>query len=105
MITSKVKVKYNNYQDKILTELERSKERALTKVGLYVRDNTKLLTPVITGNLRNSYDYDVSIKNDFVNIGTNVLYGRSVEKRKPHLSRAIKNNLAGIKQIIKDELK
>lgn len=105
MITAKIKVKTNNNSTKVLSELEKAKKTALTKVGIYVRDNTRLLTPVITGNLRNSYDFDVSINNNFVNIGTNVLYGKYVEKRKPHLSRAIENNLSGIKKIINDEMK
>lgn len=83
--------------------LDINKKRALTKIGLFVRDETRLITPVKTGNLRNSYDYDVL--QDSVNIGTNVDYGKIVEKRKPHLKPAIYNNLDQIKKIIENEMK
>ena len=81
----------------VLSEIERITENNLILVGEYVAGQTKLLTPVITGNLRDSYTYVTSKKrgkvgpaaNDdntlskpkklSVKIGTNVEYAIHVE--------------------------
>lgn len=96
-------VKYQDYSIKILQDIDKNKKRALTKIGLFVRDEAKLRTPVISGNLKNSMDYDVL--DSQVNIGSNMKYAKKVNDRKQNLTNAVKNNLDQIKYIITSEMK
>lgn len=96
-------VKYQDYSIKILQDIDKNKKRALTKIGLFVRDEARLRTPVISGNLKNSMDYDVL--DSQVNIGSNMKYAKKVNDRKQNLTNAVKNNLDQIKYIITSEMK
>ena len=89
--------------------LEEKIGRALEKCGLIGESYTKLLTPVATGNLRNSISHQV--EGHTVYIGTAVEYGKYVElgtvhqTAQPFLQPAIEGHMGEYRAIIQDELK
>lgn len=70
-------VKFTDNRAKVLSELESGKRRALEAIGARAETHAKALTPVDTGNLRNSMSHAVS--GDAAYIGTNVEYAPYVE--------------------------
>lgn len=70
-------VKYKNNSAAVLSSLESKKAAALEAIGLRAETHAKALTPVDTGNLRNSMAHAVS--GDSVYIGSNVEYAPFVE--------------------------
>ena len=63
--------------EKALEELQRKKKTALTEIGERVKSKARVNSPVDTGRLRGSIDYQVS--DDTVSIGTNVEYAINLE--------------------------
>lgn len=63
----------------VVKSLSKDSEQALQEVGQRGVGITKANTPVQSGRLRQSMDYDV--KNETVTIGTNMVYAVSVEFR------------------------
>lgn len=70
-------VNYKNNSAAVLSSLESKKAAALEAIGLRAETHAKNLTPVDTGNLRNSMAHAVS--GDSVYIGSNVEYAPYVE--------------------------
>lgn len=70
-------VKFTDNSAKFLRELESRKAQALEAIGLRAETHAKALTPVDTGNLRNSMSHAVS--GDAAYIGSNVEYAPYVE--------------------------
>lgn len=75
-------------------------ETAVTMISA----DTKLLCPVDSGTLKRSYIHDVQVdeSNSYTvtgAVGTNVEYAPFVDKKKPHLSKAVDMN----KKRIEDE--
>lgn len=70
-------VKFTDNSAKVLSALNQQKAQALEAIGLRAETHAKALTPVDTGNLRNSMAHAVS--GDAAYIGTNVEYGPYVE--------------------------
>lgn len=73
-----VQVKEDNTK-KVQDELKKAFDRALEKVGLTAERYAKALTPVDTGNLRNSVTHTVDSGNKATYIGTNVDYAPFIE--------------------------
>lgn len=92
----------------VLSALAGAKERALEACGLAMESNAKAITPVRTGNLRNSITH--ASDEDTAIVGTNVEYaphvelGTSVQKAQPYLVPAVRDNLEQYKRIIRREL-
>lgn len=99
----------NDRTQEVMTELKAKVAQALDSVGLLAVGNVKALTPVDTGNLRDSIDYIVDDKS--VTIGTNVEYapyvefGTSRQKAQPYLLPGIENNLGAYQEIINQTLR
>ena len=74
---AKVKVDINDLSPEVRAELQRKAELALKMVGETAEGYAKEECPVDTGRLRNSITYDV--REDHVDIGTNVEYAVYVE--------------------------
>ena len=70
-------VKFTNRSADILRELQTKKVQALEAIGARAETHAKALTPVDTGNLRNSMAPAVS--GDAAYIGSNVEYAPYVE--------------------------
>ena len=74
-----MKVELHDHSDEILAALQDAAERALEKCGLVAEGYAKRLTPVDTGNLRNSITHKVDPEEPAVYIGTDVEYAPYVE--------------------------
>ena len=68
---------YKDNTDEVLSALEMAKKRGLEAIGLVAEGHAKKITPVDTGNLRNSITHLVDGK--AACIGTNVEYAPYVE--------------------------
>jgi HK97 gp10 family phage protein len=65
----------NNF-NQVIQALEETRERALTKIGMFVNGEAQDRCPVLTSYLKNSLTYIV--KEDHVKNGTNTEYGPAV---------------------------
>lgn len=85
---------------------QKSLDQFLEAAGIIVEGQAKLLTPVDTGLLRSSINYQVQGKT--CKIGTNVHYAPHVEfgtvrmKAQPYLRPALQNNEDKLKQLAKE---
>ena len=70
---------FNDYSDEVLDAMQDAVARALERIGMQAEGYAKDLTPVDTGNLRNSITYDIDKDERKVYIGTNVEYAPYVE--------------------------
>lgn len=61
----------------------------LEEVGHFVEQDTKLVTPVRTGRLRDSISHDTDAEDLSVRIGSDVYYSKFVEVKKPFLKPTI----------------
>ena len=74
-----VEIRLEDNSEEVLEELKVAALRALERCGLQAEGYAKDLTPVDTGNLRNSITHQVSEDGREVYIGTNVEYAPYVE--------------------------
>ena len=74
-----MKIELQNNREGITDELEKACIRALEKCGMVAEGYAKRLTPVDTGNLRNSITHEVDTEELAVYIGSNVEYAAYVE--------------------------
>lgn len=101
---------YESNIPRIIRQLKENEERALEAIGIFVRGETQVRCPVRTGNLRDSYDYQVDHPSKTVRIGTNVEYGSYVElgtsnhREQPHLRPAVEENKDRIQRLTKNYL-
>ena len=96
-------------------EITNKIERALTSVGLQAENDVRNVTPVDTGNLRNSITSRVKMDENAVYIGTNVEYAphqelgtskmRAANNGKGFLRYAINTNIGKYKTLLEDGLK
>jgi len=98
----------DSHTDDVLAALAAAKARAMEACGMAMESNAKAITPVRTGNLRNSVTHASNEERAIV--GTNVEYaphvelGTKVQKSKPYLVPAVRDNLPTYKRIIQREL-
>lgn len=103
-------IRYESNIPKTIRRLKENERRALEAIGIFVRGEVQVRTPVDTGNLRNSYDYAVNLGANSVQIGTNVEYGPYVElgtrkmSAQPHLRPAIEENKERIRRLATEQL-
>ena len=100
-----INFKYESHTNEAKIKIAQAIEKSLIASGILIEGQTKLLCPVRTGNLRNSYVYKLYNGNKSVMVGTNVVYAQIVEfgssrrRAKPHLTKAFvlsKNNVIDI---------
>lgn len=104
-------VTYRSNRREVLREVERRTNVMLTKIGLFVEGESKVRSPVDTGNLKGSIDSEVARNNKSVQIGTNVEYALDVEKgtRKqrpqPYLTPALEDNIDNIGRLAEETMR
>ena len=104
-------LRYKSYKKDLEKKLNNNIEKALHAVGGYVESETKVRTPVDTGNLRGSYTYTTDSKEKSVTVGTNVEYaikielGQSNSKPQPHLKPAVEENRRNISKLVEKNLR
>ena len=104
-----------NHIKETLEDATNKIERALTSVGLQAENDVRNVTPVDTGNLRNSITSRVKMDENAVYVGTNVEYAphqelgtskmRAANNGKGFLRYAINTNLGKYKTLLEDGLK
>lgn len=101
-------VQYTSNLGAVKNATEDAIKRALEIIGGMAETNVKAITPVDTGNLRNSITHKVDGAKAVI-IGTNVEYAPFVElgtvkmKAKPYLRPGIENNIDQYKQVLEAE--
>lgn len=109
MQVADVKLIDNSAQIKAMSK--QAIEKALTEIGMTCETHAKKLCPVDTGNLRNSISYQVNASGNYVDIGTDVFYGKFVElstrymKAQPFLKPAATEHTSEYKAIVEKHLK
>ena len=104
-------IEYISYKADALVNLEDAERRALEKIGTFIEAESKLRTPVDTGNLKRSITHKVNKDEKSVTIGSNVEYSVYVEKgtsrnrAQPYLTPSIEDNICKIKDIVEQEIK
>ena len=92
------------YGGQVIDSVEKAKKVGLTHACVVVQGDAKSLSPVDTGNLRNSITYKVSA--DDGKVGTNVHYaihqeyGTKKMSAQPFLRPALDRNRETIKRVI-----
>lgn len=98
----------NDRTKEVTAQLEKAIEIAMEAVGMEAEGDVKEITPVDTGNLRNSITHQYSKKEQAEYIGTAVEYAPYVElgtsrmTAQPYLKPALTNNLEKYKGILAD---
>lgn len=97
--------KVEDHSVEVIAAKDSAIQAALEMMGLQCENYTKLLCPVDTGRLRNSYTHDVRTGEEAVYIGTNVEYAPYVEygtsrmDAQPHLKPAVEDHTAEYQKI------
>ena len=104
-----------NHIKEIQEEITNKIESALTSVGLQAENDVRNVTPVDTGNLRNSITSRVKMDENAVYVGTNVEYAphqelgtskmKAANNGKGFLRYAINANIGKYKTLLEDGLK
>ncbi|MDF2790819.1 MAG: phage protein gp10 family [Neobacillus sp.] len=103
-----------NYQSNlrnVLSAIDRAEDRALTAVGTFVRSEAQVRSPVQTGNLRDSNDFQVDNQGKKVIVGNSVEYGlwvhegSSKQRSQPWLENSVMENVSRIKSLISEMLR
>lgn len=104
-----------NHIKETLEDATNKIEIALTSVGLQAENDVRNVTPVDTGNLRNSITSRVKMDENAVYIGTNVEYAphqelgtskmKAANNGKGFLRYAINTNIGKYKTLFEDGLK
>lgn len=102
-------MKWDSKLEDVVAELEKRQGQAVEAVGHFAVGRVKLLTPVDTGNLRTSNDFQT--QGSMVAIGNYAEYAEFLElgtrymKAQPFLVPGIMNNRKEIDAIIKKYMK
>lgn len=101
--------RYRSNRREVIRRLRVSQERALEAAGVFVQGEVMTRSPVDTGRLRDSYEYEV--EDNEVTIGSNVEYapyvefGTSRQDAQPHLRPSITQNQDRIEELIREEFR
>jgi HK97 gp10 family phage protein len=102
---------YHSNLRNVLHALDNAEERALTAVGQFVRSEAQVRSPVKTGNLRDSNDYQVDTSEKAVRVGNSVEYGVFVHegtarsRPQPWLEQSVMENVSRIKSLINEMMR
>lgn len=98
-------MKYVSYSDAVKRRMMDAISKLCDAAGETVSTRAKLNSPVDTGLLKNSIDYDPAPTQKRVSIGTNVVYapyvelGTSRQKAQPYLEPAALQSQSDIKRL------
>lgn len=104
-------VTVTDHSEKVMQGTNAAILRALEIIGGKAETYAKEITPVRTGNLRNSITHTVEEEEKAAVIGTNVEYAPYVElgtvkqRPQPYLRPAIEDHIAEYHQILEEEVK
>lgn len=106
-------VKFESNAKEIIGKLNNASRKGITEACLLVQAQAKALTPVDTGQLRNSIDYKVEddkgnvegIVGTAIDYGIHIEYGTKYQKAQPYLLPAFRENKSNIEKIIGEILK
>mgnify|MGYP001098141866 CR=1 FL=1 len=102
--------KYESHKQEVLKKIKEAKKKTLHAVGVFGISEL-VISPkmrVKTGNLRNSYTYEIDLDEEKVTFGTPVEYapyvelGTSRSKAYPHFEITFIENADRIKNLIKE---
>ena len=99
---------FRSNRREVMAEMERAEQRALTKIGLYVQGEATTRSPVVSGRLKSSWEYEV--EEESVVIANNTEYAKFVEfgtsrqRAQRILTGAVEENVDEIKRITEREL-
>lgn len=97
-----------SYRTQVLEAIKQAKIRGLESAALIVEGETITNTPVISGQLKNSWEHEVD--ENTARVGSNVEYapyveyGTSRQTERRMLRDSINNNQDNIKSVIQSEL-
>jgi len=96
----------NSPFDKVIEDVKKRREKAITECVIMVEADAKLLCPIDTGTLKRSITHEVESDNKKTigAVGSNVEYAYWAERNQPYLEPAVDQNLERIKQKIKEVL-
>ena len=104
-----VDIQFTDNTDKVLEELQRKMEMALTAIGAAAESHAKDYCPVDTGRLRNSisntHDKDTAYIGSNVEYAAYVELGTSRRKAKPYLKPAVTQHTAEYKSLAEEAFK
>lgn len=103
-------VKFESNAKEIIGKLNDASRKGITEACLLVQAQAKALTPVDTGNLRDSIDYKVEdnkgeasgVVGTAIDYGVHIEYGTEYQKAQPYLIPAFRENKSNIEKIIGD---
>lgn len=96
-------VEYKENGAKIKMAMEKANKRGLTAAAELVLSQSKTLTPVDTGKLRDDQFYVVD--DESATVGSPTEYAEQVEDRTPFLTPAFRMNKENIRKLIEQALK
>lgn len=93
--------------DKAIEKAMANGAKAMEESMFMIEASTKQLSPVRSGTLRRSYTSSVKVDGDNIVgvVGTPVEYAVWADIRKPHLTKAVDQNMEAIKRKFADVLK
>lgn len=104
-------MRYRSNLPNVLRAMDAAEDRALTAVGEFTRSESQVRSPVRTGNLRDSNDYQVDMPGKRVIIGNSVDYaefvheGTSRQRAQPWLENSVLENVGRIKALISEMMR
>ena len=99
---------FRSNRREVMAEMERAEQRALTKIGLYVQGEATTRSPVVSGRLKSSWEYEV--EEESVVIANNTEYAKFVEfgtsrqREQRILTGSVEDNVDNIRSITEREL-
>ena len=98
--------KYKSYLREVKGEMKRRREKALQSVGHFGLSEITVRAPVLTGALRDSYDFHT--ETDTLTLGSPIDYapwvelGTSKSRAQPHFVPAITGNLDRVNRLLQE---
>lgn len=103
------RIQFQSFLQQVNQALDEAEERALLKVGIYVQGESQDRTPVDTGNLRDSNNYQVEMSEKKVIVGNHADYalfiheGTSRMAPRRFLEESVTQNTSRIQELINEE--
>lgn len=103
--------RYESFSPQVRAEIKRRIGRTLEAIGVFVESEAVVRSPVVTGNLKGSWNHKVDEDENTVTIGSNVEYAIFVEKgtitqlAQRVITGAAEDNQARIQQLAEEMMR